>query len=322
MKREVISSDMEMSFFLVTGCASSLVIEDRHSKIANKTSLKRKGFTLIELLVVIAIIAILAAMLLPALSKAKQKAMGSTCLSNQKQLAMAWMMYADDNQGSIVGFDPTVATNGLPWRLAAPNPFPSIPPGTPATSTLIPTLMLQQCFKQGGLYQYAPNVNVLHCPADRRADSPYPGSATAAPGAFAWSSYSGAGGMNADNWGASLIITRQSAILHPSERYLWVEENDPRGESVGGWVINANNPPSWTGSSFEDGPAAWHGGTSTFSWADGHVENHKWLDSATVSFALSMDPLKWNQASTLCSITTCPRDVVYVCNGYASQQNP
>jgi prepilin-type processing-associated H-X9-DG protein len=125
--------------------------------------------------------------------------------------------------------------------------------------------------------------------------------------------------MNGDNWGASLIITKQSAILRPSARYLWVEENDPRGEGVGGWVINAQNPSSWTGSGFVDGPAAWHGETSTFSWADGHVENHKWLDSTTVTFALSMEPLKWQSPP---GITQCPRDVVYICDGYASQQNP
>src|SRR5436309_4241532 len=62
----------------------------------------RAGFTLIEMLVVVAIIAILAALLLPALAKAKCKAHGIYCLNNQKQLVLAWVMYADDNQDKLV----------------------------------------------------------------------------------------------------------------------------------------------------------------------------------------------------------------------------
>jgi len=279
---------------------------------------RQTGFTLIELLVVIAIIAILAAMLLPALSKAKSKALLTNCLSLEKQLTLAWGMYADDNAERMVYASPYPGgpTGQIPWRWDVPPKAPAPVPGV--TAEKWQELVIKEGYRQGGLYQYAPNLNVVHCPADARSRVKVP--------QFAFASYSLTGSLNGENVASSWVtggtvvqFTKRTEVLRPSGRYCWVEENDPRGESVGSWIIYQGTPPTFTGAKIVDSPAAFHGSISTFGWVDGHVTSRKWMDAAVLAVALSMDPNKYATAPT---IAQAPKDVYFLAEGYASKANP
>lgn len=244
--------------------------------VAKRTTCpNRAGFTLIELLVVIAIIAILAAMLLPALSRAKLKATETACLSNQKQMGLAWTMYNTDNGGKIVGME-----NGpTDWRLSTSDPKVTSDPALAGlTGNELSARVIQLSYKYGLIYQYAPNVGVIHCPGDPRSQLTGP--------KFAYDSYSGGCYLNGfyrlfpqflPN-----VIFKEAEILHPSDRIIWMEEADDRPntftppftENLGGFLFNLQ--PVLDNSTWADFPAVNHGSISTMNYADGHADAHKW----------------------------------------------
>jgi len=242
------------------------------------------GFTLIELLVVIAIIAILAGMLLPALSRAKLKATNAACLNNQKQLLLGFLLYADDNNDRMIYTDPVAGQIGNPGGGYWPGPYNDAGVYTDLAtgmSSATAQRYVENGLKKGALYRYAPATGSYHCPGDLRSKYLKPGKG------YAWDSYSKVNGMNGGGWQESTATTgpqpfyeKTSAIVGPSDAMVFVEESDPRGNNKGTWVINVKPAPGWV-----DPFAIFHGNVSTISFADGHAESHAWHDPNTVKAA-------------------------------------
>lgn len=235
-----------------------------------------RGFTLIELLVVIAIIAILAGMLLPALSKAKTKATGAACANNQKQLALAWTLYSSDYND---GLAPTEN-----WRNKYGTVFSSLNGGgywaglnpdiSPGTTLQVALNRVRQGLTNSPMWDYCSAFGAFHCPGDLRARRK--------PGAgWAYDSYSKANGMNGlSGWeSAQPIFTKATQIDAPSNTFIFIEESDPRNYNLGTWVL-AVASPGWI-----DPFAVFHGIFSTFSFQDGHYDGHKWIEPKTIKAA-------------------------------------
>ncbi|MGA2747870.1 MAG: prepilin-type N-terminal cleavage/methylation domain-containing protein [Verrucomicrobiota bacterium] len=236
------------------------------------------AFTLIELLVVIAIIVILAAMILPALAYSKLKATQTACLNNQKEHALAFSMYSDDNKGWVVPFyyGPTGISGGGFW--SGPVPLPPYVGESPNTAL---SNSLAGLTRYNLLFPYCPNPQSFHCPGDTRFKYRLPGMG------WAYDSYSKTqnyGGDSSDNYSAvgSLASVTPSTCLKVSQisaasmTLAMIEDADSRGYNDGTWVILWNTDTDKFG--WDDPIAMYHGNIDTLVFADGHAESHKWHD--------------------------------------------
>jgi len=243
----------------------------------------RGGFTLVELLTVIAIVAVLAAILLPTLSNARERSNGMFCLNNTRQLTMAWLVYGEDHEGGLP-YNLTMTevsgrtninwvNNVMSWD-ALPN----------SDNTNLATIT------KAALGPYADNPSIYHCPSDR-ALSPAQRAASWPQRirSYAMNAMVGDGGpatasgANINNPGYKQFLKIEQ-IPRPTEILVFLDEN---ADSIDDGCF-LNKVPVSGGYTWNDLPAAYHNRAGAISFADGHAALHIWTRGTT--FRPSMTP--------------------------------
>ncbi len=233
----------------------------------------KSAFTLIELLVVIAIIAILAAMLLPALARAKLKATQANCLSNERQLATAFNMYVTDNSDRLLQLTPLSGFKSGGGYWALDNAAPGSWGGSPVTAQAD----VQGCMKTNSLLApYIGNSDANHCPGDVRFRNPI-GTSDPHKVGWAWDSYSVTSNVTSNKQNSFYVKLTQ--IKRVSDSFIFAEQEDSRGYNNGSFDVSDTVTPT-SKFPWEDLFATYHGDVGTFAFADGHAESHKWLDGS------------------------------------------
>ena len=256
-------------------------VEETQRSVHHRSRREDRGFTLIELLVVIAIIAILAGLLLPALTRAKAKAQGIQCLSNHKQLALAWRMYADDNNDRL-----TFASNmdNGPWKddpihnatwINGMMDFNSANP-----SNWDPTVDLYH----SPLWTYAgKSAGIFKCPSDHSYIT-VNGQRKPRVRSISMNIYLG-GFAGTDGGITSLskaqFFSKLTTIPNPVNMFIFTDMREDSVDVGNFATSDAGDPDKPALYEFLDLPGFYHGGSGGFSFADGHSAPKKWRDSRT-----------------------------------------
>jgi prepilin-type N-terminal cleavage/methylation domain-containing protein len=227
---------------------------------------RKKGFTLIELLVVIAIIAVLMAILMPALNRAREQGKRASCLSNLRQLGLAWTMYADENEGKIVqgnagndwpAYDPVNGhANEEPWVYRDDN----IPNGDDELE--------KEALRKGALWPYTKHERLYRCPTGKRGEM------------RTYSimfSMNGICHANVKNSGwRGKYIKRITDMKNPAERIVFIDEGYITPDS---FAVEYDQERWW------DDPPVRHGVGTCVAFADGRSAFKKWSGMETIKFA-------------------------------------
>jgi prepilin-type N-terminal cleavage/methylation domain-containing protein len=229
---------------------------------------RQKGFTLIELLVVIAIIAILAAMLLPALSRAREKGRQTKCLSNLRQLTICAVMYAQDNNGTFAQNQPTAALSTNSWIQGdmsdSGGVYGQVTPGMPDSINPL-------CITSGKLWQYNTSLEIYRCPSDLSQKNNQP--RVRAYSMNGWVGTSRASGFSPGNSSYRSYLRENDTIV-PGASRLWMLIDEHELSINDGWFFVDMSGAR----AFADFPATRHNRGHVLSFCDGHSEIYKLRD--------------------------------------------